>query len=116
MSKKILPENAVQTAFWKSNQTDIARTTSVGDETIKRRITGYKKGTTYVTVRTIDDFNTTIRVDVVDDITTDVPKDITADGFGGWYNPRPQDTGITRRIARFVQMVAGQCVATRKNA
>jgi len=43
---------------------------------------------------------------------TDVPPGtITVDGFGGWYNPSDANTGVKNRLARFVQMKSGPCVA-----
>ena len=43
--------------------------------------------------------------------TTDVPKNQTTDGFGGWYVPASGNKGVTGKVARFVQMKSGPCVA-----
>lgn len=41
--------------------------------------------------------------------TSDIPSSITADGFGGWYNPTSLNKGVNHRVPRFVQMRAGPC-------
>lgn len=41
----------------------------------------------------------------------DVPQNQTVDGFGGWYIPACINKGVTGKVARFVQMKSGPCVA-----
>ena len=43
--------------------------------------------------------------------TSDVPQNQTTDGFGGWYVPASGNKGVTGKVARFVQMKSGPCVA-----
>lgn len=43
--------------------------------------------------------------------TSDVPKNQTTDGFGGWYVPAKGNKGVSGNVARFVQMYSGPCVA-----
>jgi hypothetical protein len=41
---------------------------------------------------------------------SNVPANITQDGFGGWYNPVTANAGVSDRVARFVQMGWGPCL------
>ncbi len=53
--------------------------------------------------------NTNVRA--VNGWTSDIPKNQTTDGFGGWYHRGCWSEGVVGRVPRFVQFGAGPCLA-----
>ena len=53
--------------------------------------------------------NTNVRA--VNGWTSDVPKNQTTDGFGGWYHRGCWSEGVVGHVPRFVQMDWGPCLA-----
>jgi len=108
LNATIQPSNATnKNVTWSTSNSNVAMVTSSGV------VDAGALGTATITARAAGNttFSRTCAVTVVA-TTTNVPNQMTADGFGGWYN-RPSDasTGLTNPIPRFVHRGWGPCVA-----